>query len=242
VDTDNNLSREEDEAHAAWINQPPAHRSAADVLITPDDIMEMEPCDRYSRDRVKELFGDETGATFEEVASDQRISPLDGLWVLLNFPPWLTDGQRGELACRFAERVLPFYEERRTADLRGFIEVRRRFIAGGASLDELDKVYEDIEALYGEHYEAVADRGGFTGEYQPTPVFNTHERWEARSICRVLSTVKKAVQGLTWDAGMEAWCAVEQMIHAGVRHPGKGVEHHWQIQQTLEMIRSGEKT
>ena len=72
--------------------------------VTVDQVLSWNPCSRYNRERVTELFADrETLTVLDILALD--ITADDKLWSVLH-NEFFTDEQLHTLACDFAERVV----------------------------------------------------------------------------------------------------------------------------------------
>ena len=108
------------------------------ISLTVSDIMEMEPCEEYDRERVEELWDGRDSLTPIEIA-DLPIPAVDRLWVLLR-TKIIPERDLHELACVFAENALFDAEFRcETVDPRSWyaISVKRRWIDGDATDLEL---------------------------------------------------------------------------------------------------------
>lgn len=123
------------------------------TTITVDDVMRLGPCAAYPRQRVEALFGAREAVTAREVAGAD-IPLKDRVWLLIH-TPWLTDRQRGELACDFAERTLPSYEAAFPDDgkLRAAIETKRRRLAGEATDEEMNRASAAASAAAGRRWQ-----------------------------------------------------------------------------------------
>ena len=106
-----------------------------------DDILALEPCDDYSRDRIEELF--------REVGCSDYVTPLeisradipieDFLWLVLR-PEIIPERQLHEIAIWCWEEIArPIYEKHYPEDRRPHdaVAVKRLWIEGEATDEEL---------------------------------------------------------------------------------------------------------
>lgn len=125
--------------------------------VTVDEVMSWHPCDPpYTREYVEELFAGRATITALDIL-DMDIPPEDKLWAVLR-PELIPDPMLHELACRFAEDVLPLYEERYPNDNRPrkVIETKRRWLRGDATDEELAEAVEVAREAAGKAVAAVA--------------------------------------------------------------------------------------
>ena len=106
------------------------------MRITVDDVMAMGPC--YERERIEEMFQGRDSVTPLDIARAEHVSVKDRLWVLLR-EKFIPANELHELACRFAESVLPIYETLYPGDdrPRQAIETKRAWLRGHATNEEL---------------------------------------------------------------------------------------------------------
>jgi hypothetical protein len=101
--------------------------------VTVDQVMEWNPCDDYTAERVTELFAGREALTAQDIAA-LDISHADRLWALLH-NEFLTDQQIHLLACDFAEAVVHLCGD----DPRPItaIEAKRAWLRGEIDNDQL---------------------------------------------------------------------------------------------------------
>jgi hypothetical protein len=84
--------------------------------FTIDEIMDLKPCNEYTRERVEELWDGRESLSLLEIC-DLPIPVDDIFWVvLLNSD--LSDQVKHDLACDFAEHVLHIFESKYPDDKR----------------------------------------------------------------------------------------------------------------------------
>ena len=108
------------------------------LTATVDDLLGWEPCSRWTEDCIRNVAGKKERWSALEVL-DLPILPEEKLWIVLR-PELIPEPLLHELACRFAEQVLPIWESRYPEDqrLRLAIEAKRAWIRGEISRGELD--------------------------------------------------------------------------------------------------------
>ncbi len=113
---------------------PPSNPEACTI----DDVLSWNPCDPpYNLERVTELFaGRETLAALDIL--DLDIPPEDRLWAILR-EELIPAPTLHELACRFAEAVLPIYERMHPGDNRprAAITAKRAWLRGEITDEQL---------------------------------------------------------------------------------------------------------
>ena len=105
----------------------------------------------------------------------------------------LTDCERRELACDFAERVLPIYEKANPGDDRPriAIETARKYARGEATLEELNAAYAAAYAAAdaaADAADAAADAAAYAAAYA------AERKWQAgriREVCPSIATRMK---------------------------------------------------
>ena len=115
-------------------------------IITANDILSWQPCDRseedgynYSYELTDGKFADFSGTALDVLKiTDPLIPDEDRLWVVL-LNDVLPDTLLRAFACDCAERMLPIYEQHHPEDLRPrrCIETVRAWLAGNASWEEV---------------------------------------------------------------------------------------------------------
>jgi hypothetical protein len=107
------------------------------MLITVDNIMDLDPCEDYTREDVEELWDGRESLSLVDIC-DLDIPPADIFWVVTLFLP---DRENRLFAVWCAERVLPIFETRYPDDKRPrmAIETARRYANGEATKDELNR-------------------------------------------------------------------------------------------------------
>jgi hypothetical protein len=107
--------------------------------ITPETVLQFDPCVDYPEERIRELFAGRESATPLEIIDEFDAPPEDKLWLLLR-EDFLPDRELHIFACWCAEQTLPIFEARQPGDgrPRAAVETKRRWIDGGATDGELD--------------------------------------------------------------------------------------------------------
>ncbi len=107
--------------------------------VTVDQVMTWDPCPRYPRSRIKDLFaGRESLSAGDILRLD--IHPKDRLWAVMR-EDMMPAGEIHNLACWFAEQcLLREREAGREPDAYSWaaIEVKRRWVQGRAADEELE--------------------------------------------------------------------------------------------------------
>jgi hypothetical protein len=105
--------------------------------LTVREMMRLEPCEEYTLSRVRELWGGRERCTATDILR-MDIPAKDRLWAVLR-EEFLSEKLLQVAACDFAEHVLPLYERQYPDNNapRDCIEVRRRYIEGEATDEEL---------------------------------------------------------------------------------------------------------
>lgn len=105
--------------------------------LTVLDVLRMRPCEEYLRARIEELWAGRESLSPLEIL-DLAIPIEDRLWCVLH-PNVIGERACRELACDFAERVLPIYESAYPGDARPrrAVETARRYLVGQATDNEL---------------------------------------------------------------------------------------------------------
>jgi len=101
------------------------------MIITTEQIMSWNPCDRYNEGIVSDLIGD--GKTPLEIA-ELEITIKDRLWVLLR-TDIIPEIQLHSIACDFAQAVSHLNQDPR---VQAAIDAKRKWIAGKISDKELE--------------------------------------------------------------------------------------------------------
>ena len=101
-------------------------------MITVDDIMDLRPCEEYSRERVAELWGDADALTLTQIC-DLDIPTMDRIWAMCQLLP---DREARLFACDCAARALSLVDN---PDFRSMeaVTVARRYSNGEATEAEL---------------------------------------------------------------------------------------------------------
>jgi len=113
---------------------------------TVDDVLWWGPCPDYTPEVVADLFAGRESLSVAEIL-DLDIPPEDRLWAVLR-PEMLPEETLSEPVCRLAEDVLPIYESEYPGDNRPrhAIEVKRQWLRGAATDEELAEAQEAAEA------------------------------------------------------------------------------------------------
>ena len=107
--------------------------------ITPEDVMELEPCfPPYDLKYVEKLFGKRKTLNALNILGINDISIEDRFWVVLR-DDMLPDRIFHEFACDCAEHVLHLFEDKYPTDKRPreAIEAKRKWINGEITDEEL---------------------------------------------------------------------------------------------------------
>ena len=110
--------------------------------VTVDQVLSWNPCLRYNRERVTELFaGRETLTVLDILALD--IPPADRMWAVLR-KEFFSDERLHNLTCDFAEHVIHLCGD----DLRtqAAIDAKRAWLRGETSDDELTAAFDAARA------------------------------------------------------------------------------------------------
>ena len=104
--------------------------------ITVEQVLALKPCEEYTPERLHDLMAEPM--TPLEICDLDSVPVLDRMWVLLRLGV-IDDRNLRLLACKWAERVLPIFEQAYPDDdrPRNAIAVSRRFANGDASKEEL---------------------------------------------------------------------------------------------------------
>ena len=107
------------------------------LTATVDDLLLWEPCSDWSEGRIRELAGAKQRWTALDVL-DLPIQDDAKLWVVLR-PALIAEPVLHELACRFAEEVLPIYERECPKDTnpRDAITAKRAWLRGEITDEQL---------------------------------------------------------------------------------------------------------
>ena len=105
--------------------------------LTIDQVLAMDPCEKYDRERITELAAGRNELSLLEIL-DLDIPHEDKIWVVLR-KEFLSERDLHLLACDFAEYSLPIWEKWRPDDtrVRNAIAVKRKWINGDATDEEL---------------------------------------------------------------------------------------------------------
>ena len=88
------------------------------LMATIDDLLSWQPCDDvWTSEKILAAAGDKTVWTALDVLALEDVSPGDRLWVVLR-KELIEEVVLWELACQFAEHVLPCYERVYPGDFR----------------------------------------------------------------------------------------------------------------------------
>ena len=106
--------------------------------ITVQDVLDWNPCGRYSKKLIEKLFAGRESITAIDIC-DMDIPALDKLWAVLR-DQVIEVNDLHEIACRFAESTLINYESKYPDDKRPrlAIEAKRKWLQGEISDEELD--------------------------------------------------------------------------------------------------------
>ena len=106
------------------------------ISLTVDQVMALEPCDDYPRERVVELWAGRESLTIAEIAA-LDISLSDRLWCVLA-PGVLPDAVLGELHCRIVDEAVAIYETHYPDDPRPrhANDVHRAMLRGEATAED----------------------------------------------------------------------------------------------------------
>ena len=107
-------------------------------VATIDDLLSWRPCSEWTESRIREIAGDRIEWTALDLLALDQVTAADRLWVVLR-PELIHEPILHELACRFAEEVLPIWESQYPEDRRPHeaIEAKRAWLRGEISDDQL---------------------------------------------------------------------------------------------------------
>lgn len=109
--------------------------------FTAQDVMSWQPCKEYDLDRIEGWYGDREYATALDVLEKMRGEIPDDhmLWLLLR-PECIPKEILHDLACRYAEKVLPIWESKYPDDQRprNAINAKCKWIRGEIADSELE--------------------------------------------------------------------------------------------------------
>ena len=117
------------------MNINPIDRKMA-ATVTVDDLLSWKPC--HSEAKIRDIAGNKQEWTAMEILALEHVLPEDRLWVVLR-PELIDEPVLHELACRFAERMLPAWESQYPTDTRphAAIAAKRAWLHGEISDKEL---------------------------------------------------------------------------------------------------------
>lgn len=165
---------------------------------TVDDVMSWHPCKEYTRERIEALWAGRPELTVLDIL-DLDIPAEDKLWATLH-SELIPEQDLHELACRFAEDVLPIYEREYPDDHRPrrAIETKRKWLKGEATDEELESARLEAWAAVwaaraaGARAMAIAARAAVRAAVQAA--------WAAGA---------RAAWAVAREAAAEAWAARE---------------------------------
>ena len=103
--------------------------------VTFEDVMKWKPCFDYPRERIEELFAGRETLGWREILA-LGLPAKDLLWVFLR-PEFLSERRLHLLACDFAERALLLIPEGLRGIAEESIRVKRLWVDGEATDEEL---------------------------------------------------------------------------------------------------------
>ena len=119
--------------------------------VTIDQVMSFRPCGydkdddgkHYTRNRVTQLFAGRDGVTAMDVLTCADVPDEDKLWLVLR-TEFMPEMMIHELACDFASSVMWIVEKHTPGEKRpqNAIDVKRRWIRGEATDEELDAAWD----------------------------------------------------------------------------------------------------
>ena len=192
--------------------------------ITVDLIMSLDPCEEYSRDRITKLFSGRKSVALKTVLKTDKIQHNDKLWLLLR-TQFIPENDLHELACQFAEHVLPIFETEYSDDKRPrlAIEAKRKWLQGEITTNELKAARDAAWAAWDAPWAAA---------------------WAARAARDAAWAAKAAARDAAWAAARDAaWAAARNAARAAKAAAGNAAraaawdaEEQWQIKQIINVI------
>jgi hypothetical protein len=179
-----------------------------DRTVTVEDVLAWEPCDDYTHERLLELAAGRERMSVLEIL-DLDIPPDDRLWVVLR-PELIDDEDLHELACRFAEAVLPIWEAKYPEDRRphAAIAAKRAWLRGEITGAELEAARDAAReaALVAARAKARAVAREAAREALRSAAQS--EAWEA-SPAAARAAAREALRSAAWSAAWSAWAGAE---------------------------------
>ena len=187
--------------------------------ITVDLIMSLDPCEEYSRDRITKLFSGRKSVALKTVLKTDKIQHNDKLWLLLR-TQFIPENDLHELACQFAEHVLPIFETEYSDDKRPrlAIEAKRKWLQGEITTNELKAA-------------AWAARDAAWDAARDAKAAPWDAAWDA---AWAAAWAAKAAAGAAWDAPWAARAAAGNAAEAA--RDAWDAEEQWQIKQIVNVI------
>ena len=167
--------------------------------LTPQDIMGWDPCEDWTEERVLAAFGDRESLSPLEISELEDVPHEDRLWVLLR-PEIIPEPRLHELSCKFAEQVLPIYEESYPGDdrPRRAIETKRKWLRGEATDEELSAAGDAVQA-------AVQAAASAADNADNAANAAAWDAWDAQSASRDAWDAWAAASAAASAAARSAW-------------------------------------
>ena len=168
----------------------------ADIKITAAQIAEWMPCDRsdnggynYPFELTKGKWAGWTG-TVGELLDVEDIPVEDKFWVVLK-PELIGENTCHELACKFAEHVLPIWERKYPEDMRPrkAVEAKRAWMRGEINDEELAAAWDAARDAAWDAWAAAWDAGAARDA-----------AWDAARAARAAAWDARAAGAAAWDA------------------------------------------
>lgn len=117
------------------------------LTATVYDLLSWHHCWPWISEAILQTAGPQISWSALDVLGVEKVLPKDRLWIVLR-PQLIPEKQLDELACQFAEHVLPLFETIFTLDSRprAAIAAKREWINGECSQSERDKAQEAARA------------------------------------------------------------------------------------------------
>lgn len=191
------------------------------------DVLSWGPCPDYTPEVVADLFAGRESLSVAEIL-DLDIPSDDRLWAVLR-PEMLPEETLGELTCRFAEDVLPIYESEYPGDNRPrhAIEVKRRWLRGEATDDELAEARAAAEAVAGATARAAARAAAWVTAWATARATAWVAGATARATAEAAEATARAAEATaeateaTWEDAHERQV---EMVREIVREVGVGAD------------------
>jgi len=117
------------------------------LTATVEELIDWSPCEEWPEERIRDAAGDRDPWTALDVLAMEDVPAADRLWVVLR-KELIPTPILHELACRFADEVLPIYERKHPDDSRprAAIAAKRAWMRGELSDTELRMAWASAAA------------------------------------------------------------------------------------------------